>query len=312
MENGKKYNVIVIALILILGLLIYQNVRLNREIEYLNNRVSNMESNINLELNNLIYGISDRVESILSEQQNIVSSFSSTYNGVDTKSGTVKTLIEFTLKQSDADSKVYLNVSSQNNSNGLNYECISANGLNYSCEIELSYKENYTLNIYQKSADGDYKKLNSYPYQKDIKSDFENRISFLESGTGTDKEKTTYTFKLRNKTFGEQDFKIKSVIVKAYYKDKEVFSKDVTAYNILNSEAVDKLNIMIAAGDINASALPEVKYGEISTDDKGDEYGSYMVNILHSETGAPVEHNNYPEYSFKVIVTLFNGEVYEL
>jgi hypothetical protein len=136
MENGKKYNVLVIAFILMLGLIIYQNVRFNREMEYLYNRVSNMESNINRELNNLSYDISDKVESILSEQHNIASSFNSTYNGVDTKSGIVKTLIEFSLKQSDSDSKVYLNVSSQNNSNGLNYECISANGLNYSCEIQ--------------------------------------------------------------------------------------------------------------------------------------------------------------------------------
>jgi hypothetical protein len=34
--------------------------------------------------------------------------------------------------------------------------------------------------------------------------------------------------------------------------------------------------------------------------------------LLHSETGTPVEHNNYPEYGFKVIITLSNGEVYEL
>ncbi len=36
-----------------------------------------------------------------------------------------------------------------------------------------------------------------------------------------------------------------------------------------------------------------------------------MVTILHSETGTPVEYNDYPDYSFKVIITFNNGDVYE-
>ena len=93
--------------------------------------------------------------------------------------------------------------------------------------------------------------------------------------------------------------------------DKEVFTKDVTDYNIINSEAIDRLNVMIASGDINGVEVPEMEFGEIPTDDEGNEYGHYMVSVLHSETGAPVEHNNYPVYSFKVIITFNNGEVYQ-
>jgi hypothetical protein len=54
---------------------------------------------------------------------------------------------------------------------------------------------------------------------------------------------------------GKKTFLQPKIFLLLRYKDKEVFSKDVTAYNILNSEAADKLNLMIAAGDINASAF---------------------------------------------------------
>ncbi|GMQ57213.1 hypothetical protein AN1V17_16080 [Vallitalea sediminicola] len=311
MENNKKYNVVVIGLILVIVLIINQNIKFKKEMEYLQSRVSNMESNINNGVNNLSDTISDKVETILNEQQNIVSNYKFTYNSVDTQTGIVKTLVGFTLKQSDADSKVYLNVSTQNNTTGKDYECVSTNGLNYTGKVELSYKDNYILNMYQKSVDGSCKKLNSYSYQNNVKNDFENRVSILGAGTSGSKEGTDYSFTLRNNTFGEQSFKIKSVVVKAFYEDNEVFLKDVTTYNIVNSEARDKINLMIAAGDVASTAIPEIEYNEISTDEKGDEYGTYMVTILHSETGAPIEYNNYPDYSFKVMITFNNGDVYE-
>lgn len=312
MENSKKFNIVIIALIAVIGLLFYQNAKFKGEMDFLNSRVSTMESNINQGLNNISYRISDEVRQLLNESQNTVSDYKFTYNGVDTKAGIVKILVEFALKQSDAASKVYLNVSTQSNTKENDYECLSANGINYACEIELSYKDDYILNMYQKSADGSQKKLNSSPYYPNIKNDFENRLSLMESGTSTTAERTDYSFRLSNKTFGEQDFKIKNVVVKAFYMDKEVFSKDVTGYNIVNSEARDKMNVMIAAGEINAAEVPKVEYGGISADNEGNEYVYCIVSVLHSDTGAHVEKNNYPTYSFKVIVTFNNGEVSEI
>lgn len=312
MENSKKNNIIIIALIAIVGLLFYQNAKFKGEMDFLQNRISTLESNINQGLNNISYRISDEVRQLLNESQNIVSDYKFTYNGVDTKTGIVKVMVEFALKQSDAASKVYLNVSTQSNTNENDYECLSANGINYTCELELSYKENYILNMFQKSADGSQKKLNSSPYYQNTKDDFDNRFSLMESGTGTTAERTDYSFKLSNKTFGEQDFKIKNVVVKAFYMDKEVFMKDVTDYNIVNSEVRDRMNVMIAAGEINAGEVPELEYGEISADDEGNEYGYYIVSVLHSDTGAPVEKNNYPTYSFKVFVTFNNGLINEI
>jgi len=313
MENNKKYNIIIIAFIAITGLLFYQNAKFKAEMDFLQNRISAMESNINLGLNQISYRFSDEVRQLLNESQNEISDYKFSYKGVDTKKRIVKALAEFALKQSDASSKVYLNVSAeQSNTEGNDYECLSANGINYVCEIELSFKENYVFNIYQKSADGSHKKLNSIPYSQNIKYDFDNRLSLMESGTATTAERTDYSFRLSNKTFGERDFRIKSVVVKAFYEDKEVFSKDVTNYNIVNSEARDRMNVMIAAGDTSAVALPEVEYGGISADAEGIESGYFIVSIPHSETGAPVKYNDYPTYSFKVIVTFMNGEVSEI
>jgi len=313
MENNKKYNIIIIALIAIAGLLFYQNAKFKAEMDFLQNRISAMESNINLGLNQISYSLSDEVRQLMNEIQNEVSDYKFSYKGVDAKKGIAKVSVEFALKQSDASSKVYLNVSAeQGNTEGNDYECLSANGINYTCEIELSFKENYVFNIYQKSADGSRKKLNSSPYYQNIKYDFDNRLSLLESGTGTSAERTDYSFKLSNKTFGEQGFKIKSVVVKAFYENKEVFSKDVTNYNIVNSEARDKLRVMIAAGEMRTDVLPEVEYGGISEDAEGIEYGDFLVSVPHSETGAPVKYNDYPTYNFKVIVTFMNGEVVEI
>ena len=182
MESNKKYNIIIIALIAIVGLTIYQNVKFKGEMENLQNRVSSMESNINLGLNNLRYSISDEVGRLLNENQNIVSDYKFTYNGVDTKTGIVKAFVTFTLKQSDASSKIYLNISTQNDPKGNDFECLPANGVNYTCEVDLSFKENYILNMYQKSDDGSFKKLNSDSYLQNIKDDFENRLSIMESG----------------------------------------------------------------------------------------------------------------------------------
>ncbi len=312
MENGKKNNIIIIALIAIVGLLIYQNAKFKEEMDFLNSRISTMESNINQGLNNNSYRISDEVRQLLNESQNIVSDYKFSYNGVNTKTGIVKVLIEFTLKQSDAASKVYLNLSTQSNSNENDFVCLSANGINYTCELELSYNDNYILNMYQKSDDGSQQKLNSNPYYQNIKDDFENRLSIMESGTSTTAGRTDYSFKLSNKTFGEQDFKIKNVVVKAFYMDKEVFRKDVTSFNIVNSEARDRMNVMIAAGEINVAEVPAVEYGGISADNEGNEYVYSIVSVVHSDTGAPVEKNIYPTYNFKVIVTFNNGEVSEI
>ena len=312
MENGKKNNIIIIALIAIVGLLIYQNAKFMEEMDFLNSRISTMESNINQGLNNNSYRISDEVRQLLNESQNIVSDYKLSYNGVNTKTGIVKVLVEFTLKQSDAASKVYLNLSTQSNSNENDFVCLSANGINYTCELELSYNDNYILNMYQKSDDGSQQKLNSNPYYQNIKDDFENRLSIMESGTSTTAGRTDYSFKLSNKTFGEQDFKIKNVVVKAFYMDKEVFRKDVTSFNIVNSEARDRMNVMIAAGEINAAEVPAVEYGGISADNEGNEYVYSIVSVVHSDTGVPVEKNIYPTYNFKVIVTFNNGEVSEI
>ena len=312
MENSRKSNLIIFALIVIVGLQFYQNVKFKGEMEKLQSRISTMESSINSGLNHLRYSISNEMEMLINENQSMVSDFKFTYSGVDTKTGIVKGLVEFSLKQSDAASKVYLNASTQGNAKENDYECISANGINYTCKVELPCNENYELNVYQKSADGSQKKLNSNAYYQNIKGEFENRLSFMESGTSTSNQRTDYSFRFINRTFGQQDFRIKKVVVKAFYMDKEVFSKDVTHYNIVNSEARDRMNVMIAAGEINAESVPELEYGDISTDEEGNEYGHYLVSILHSQTGAPVEHNNYPTYSFKIIITFNNGEVYEL
>jgi Tfp pilus assembly major pilin PilA len=312
MENSKKYNLIIIALIAIVGLLFYQNVKFKGEMVTLQSRISAMESNINNELNYLRSGISNELERLINENQSIVSDYKFTYNGVDTKTGTVKALVEFSLKQSDAASRVYLNASAQSNAIESDYECMSVNGIDYTCEIDVSYSENYMLNMYQRSADGSQMKLNSNPYHQNIKHEFENRLRLMNSGTSTSDQMTDYSFRFENRTFGQEDFRVKKVVVKAFYMDEEVFAKDVTDYNIVNSEARDRLIVMMAAGEIDAENVPEEEYGDISIDEEGNEYGEYLVSILHSQTGAPVEYNNYPTYSFKVIVTLNNGEVYEL
>lgn len=312
MENSRKYNLIIIALIAIVGLLFYQNVKFKGEMVTLQSRISAMESNINNELNYLRSGISNELERLINENQSIVSDYRFIYNGVDTKTGTVKALVEFSLKQSDAASKVYLNASAQSNAIESDYECMSVNGIDYTCEIDVSYSENYMLNMYQRSADGSQMKLNSNPYHQNIKHEFENRLRLMNSGTSTNEQRTDYSFRFENRTFGQEDFRVKKVVVKAFYMDEEVFAKDVTHYNIVNSEARDRMNLMIAAGEINAESVPELEYGDISTDEEGYEQGDYLVSILHSQTGAPVKPNDYPTYSFKVIITFNNGEVYEL
>lgn len=312
MDNNKKYNILITGLIIVVILIIYQNTKFKKEIEYLQMSISNMGSNLDRAINNMSNSISNEVGNLLKEQENVVSDYKSTYKGIDTDKEIVKTLFEFTLKESDGDSKVCINISTHDDTAGKEYECMTTDGLNYSCQVELSYKEDYIIYMYQKSADGSSNRLNSESYQDNVKNQFDNRVRLMGSGTSTNDEGTDFSFSLENKTFGEQSLKVKSVVVKAFYGDKEVFAQDVTDYNIVNSKALDRINLMIAAGDYDSTQVQEIEYSQISTDNNGNEYGNYIVNIMHSETGAAVEYNNYPDYSYKVIVTFNNGDVIEL
>jgi len=310
-KTDKKMNAVIAGLLIIIAILIYQNAKFKKEMEYLQSRIVNIESSINSGISNLYYTIPERIESFFKEQQSIVTDFSYNYYGADMQNGTLKTIISFSLKQVDKDSKIYINVMSQDNTNGENYECESENGLDYTCKADLSVNYDYVLNVYQKTGEGNYLKLNTDAYYLNAKSDFANKLSISESGTATDKEKTDFSFSLQNKTFGEKGLKIKSIIVKCFYDGREVFAQDVTDKNIVNSEARDRINVMIAAGELNPESVPAIEYGTVSEDENGNEYGSFIVSVPHSETGAPVENNKFPEYNFKVIITFNNGEVLE-
>ncbi|GKX28052.1 hypothetical protein SH1V18_05320 [Vallitalea longa] len=288
MDNNKKYNILIIGLIVIIILIIHQNTKFKEEVEFLENRLSSVESNLDNAINNMNNSISNEVKNLLKEQQNVVSDYKSTYNGIDTDKEIVNTLIEFTLKQTDGDSKVCLNISTHDETVGKEYECITTDGLNYSCQVELSYNEDYIIDMYQKSADGSRNKLNSDSYYDNVKNEFDNRVGLMGRGTSTNDEGTDFSFSLENKTFGEQSLKIKRVVAKAFYENKEVFMKDVTEYNIVNSKAIERINLMIAAGDFDSTQVPEIEYSQISTDNNGNEYGNYIVNIMHSETGVAV------------------------
>ncbi|GIQ69671.1 hypothetical protein XYCOK13_24950 [Xylanibacillus composti] len=300
-----------IGLLLVIVLIINQNFKLRSEMEAMHNRLSNLESNVNQAINHASYTLINQVENVVNEQQSMVTNYKSMYKAVHTQTKTLQSLVAFTLKQADEHASVFLRASIPDNSVSNEYECATSNGLDYSCEVELAYTDNYVLDMYQRSDDGSYKKLNTSSYPHHAKSDMDNRIHVTSSGTGTNKESTDYTFTIRNKTFGEPDLKMKSVVVKAFYEGEEVVSKDVTGHNIANAEARDRINLMIASGEMDPAAVPEVKYGDIAADEHGDEYGNYMVSVFHAETGAPVEHDDFPEYLFKVIVTLHNGEVFE-
>lgn len=311
METNRNNRVLNIILIVMAILIIYQNITMRKEILYMRNYISNIEPNLSQTINNLNYSILNSIEGLLNEQQNMVSDYRFTYKGVNLPKETVKALIEFKLKQSDASSKIYLNVVSQGDNGEEDYECMLLDGFSYACEIDLSFKENYTFNIYQRSLDGGHRILNSSPYQNYIKEDFDNRVNIDQSGIGSDKERSTFSFSLTNKTFGEEYFKIKNIVAKAFHEEKEVFSEDITNFNIVNSESREKINVMIASGQIDPETIPEVEYGQMFIDEKGVEHGDYMVTILHSETGAPAGYNNFPKYSFKIIITSNNGDIFE-
>lgn len=117
--------------------------------------------------------------------------------------------------------------------------------------------------FYQRSVDGDHRILSSSPYQNYIKEDFNNRVNIKQSGIASDKESSTFNFSLTNKTFGEKDFKIKNVVVKAFHEEREVFSKDITNFDIVNSECKEKINVMIASGQIDSEMIPVVEYGQM-------------------------------------------------
>lgn len=310
MEKDKKYYVIIVFFIVIVIMTINQNIRLKEEIQCIQNRLSNIEGNTESGLRNLRSAILNRMDYLLKKQQNTVSKYTYIYKGVEVKTDTVKTLIEFTLKQSDAKSKVYLNKSTLTNIDGEDYECLHVSGLNYICELELSYKDNYNISFYEKSNDNSFKKLNSISYQINAKDHFDNRVELQGGGSSTSREKTEYSFSVDNKTFGEESFKIKNVMFRAYYEGKEVFEKDVTTFNIMNSENREKLNLMIAEGEVEESEIPEIEYGQVVADKNGDESGNYKVEILHSETGVSAEYG-LPTYNIIVTVTFNNGDVYE-
>lgn len=311
MESNKKFAAAIIGLIILLMLSIYQNVTLKAELEQVQNLISTMQSNLNQNINNLQYSLSNQVENLLNEQQNVVEDYQASYANIDTDKKTVTTSVQFKLKEAEVGSNIFLQASTLETTETEEYECTAAGNLQYVCEAELSYKHDYTMDIIQKSATGDTKRLNARSYTNHLKSEFLDRVRITVMGAKTTSSLTQFSFSLYSNTFGEPNLQIESVIVKAFYEDQEVYTKDVTADSIVMSEASDKVKTMIASGEIISEEFKELEYNKPSTNEHGEQTGLYVVTVNHSETGAEVLENKFPKYQFKVIVTLKNEDVIE-
>lgn len=317
MDKSKK--VIIFCLGIVIILLIVQNHNYNKKFELLKTQLSSLQNDLHNTSNTMYNNLANYLDTALKQSQSLIETYSISYNGVDLESKTVNIHMSFRVKQTSPNTEIQVLVSPINapTPENNNFKAITNNGVDYTCDFSVSYLYNYNFDVYEVGENGYRKKLNSEQIAQYIKKDFDNRTVLFPHGTGINKDRVHIFFELRNNTFGQEEFRIKSVELIFLWEGKEVYRKDITYRSLIKEEDIDRYNIMVASGEIDSiDDLPyDEVFGKIQMDSNGIERGYYSVSFTHEEIlGKTIDGNSYRNYnySYYVEVTYMNGETYKI
>jgi hypothetical protein len=309
LESNKRVIGIIIVLLVVNS--IFLIVQTNR-VKSLEEQLFQAKYELEQSINNSIYAVTNYIDNAIQSSENLIDNYSISYEGIDLNKKTVTVNIDFRLRESSGTAKINLAASTDSSSEPLNYyEAVSDNGLDYKSRFTVSYLDNYLFDIYLLENNGYQKKMNTHPISLYLKDEFENRTTLSSFGRSVTDKEGSVSFDIINKTFGENDFRLKKVELIVLLEGKEIYRKDVTNMSLADAEAINRHKVAVAAGDISPLGDDfDYEYGKAQMSPDGVEYGYYYIESISLEqiTGNEEEANDLSACEFKVEVTYENGE----
>lgn len=315
MNEGKKSTVIITLLVVVIVALVVQSVVMGGRISELETQVSMLHSEV-VNAPNQLYGqLTGYVEETLRESKNFVESYGLIYTGVDEASKTVKARLTFRLKETMKGSQIKVLAVPLNAAAvpGDEYDASTSNDLDYVSEFPLSWLRDFELNIYQKDASDNTRKLNAESIAACVQTEYQNRTMPILYSARLGEEGVYATASLENRTFGSKDYRIKKAEFVLLVSGLEAARMDITEKSLVESEDIEKYTLEASAGDTNLSDnLASAATGKVQIDSLGVERGYYVISIGKDQIKlTPRMEASTQEYTYTVEVTYENGEVYK-
>lgn len=230
-NNWKKYALIIIVLII---LVLFQNNTYKRKLESLENKISSitnqyysLEQNINHSIN--------RIEDSFTRSLSDLVSYEIDYENIDSQAKTIDVQMSFEIKEVNPDAKYYVVYTPIDEYNDTESAAIALKGTSFNSTFTLSYKNNYSFKIIEKTNDGGIRRLshdNIYSYIYDDLYLNKTILNGYEGSEGYDQ--FTLGFTILNKTFGQNELAIEKVELFLYSQDTVVYNEDITNNNDRN------------------------------------------------------------------------------
>ena len=212
MNENKKVNLIIVFLVVLALLLVIQNHSHKKEIESLESKLSNIQTELNDTLNG-IYNLREHINASFKESRSYIEAYSVTYDGINEKEKTVNIHMSFRLKETSPDTEVNVLTFPVDapDPDRNSFKAATDNGIDYTCDFSVPYLYDYNFDIYETGKDGYNRKLNAEQIAGYVKSDIEKRTIIRSSSLSRGGDGIDINFGLENKTFGQEEFRIKKV-----------------------------------------------------------------------------------------------------
>lgn len=305
-NNWKKYLVIIIVLIIVL---LFQNNSYKNKLESLENKVSSIINHYHSMEQNINYSI-NRIEDNFSRSMSDLVSYDFDYRNIDNQTKTIDVQMSFELKQVNPDAKYYVLYTPIDEYNDTESEVNALNGTSFKSTFTLSYKNNYSFKIIEKTKDGGIRRLSHDDIYSYIYDDLFLNKTILHSSEGSEsRDQFALGFTISNKTFGQNELAMEKVELFLYYQDTLVYHEDITNKNdrnimnlSSNTTSMSSFASSSSDSDYELGDLEELQienyYVKIAKDD-------LLVN--HSDILKKVD-NYINKLSSKLVVTMKSGD----
>lgn len=255
-NNWRKYALIMIVLIILV--LLQNNVykgkleNLENKISSINNQYYSLEQNINHSIN--------RIEDSIFQSFSDIVSYEIDYDNIDTQAKTIDVQVSFEAKQVNPDTKYYVLYTPIDEYNDTESAAIALKGTSYNSTFTLSYMNNYSFKIIEKTNDGGIRRLSHDDIYSYIYDDlFLNKTILNDYESSESKDQFALGFTILNKTFGQNELAIEKVELFLYSQDTLVYNEDITYKNDRNI-----MNINSNTTSRFASSSPDYKVEDSS------------------------------------------------
>ncbi len=242
--------ILVIGLIIasfIVCIVLFNNMK--NSIQSLTSEVAMLRQESNNAQQQMMETMTNRFQSILQDSQDKISNFTTTITKITPNEQTAELKLDFEVQGVSGEGTVLVMYKTERENHWSKLEAIHSGLLTYEATFIALLKGNYEFKIVENHPTGASTQLNTRELSKNLYHEFyEMRTYNDESGRGESKEVFELNFNIINNTFGLEEYRVKSVSARVFYKDTVLFDEDITHLNLGNSEEITRRNLQIASG----------------------------------------------------------------